>query len=159
MRHLVRIAVQLLLLGYLVLLAMIIVPSFLGIQVDTVLSGSMEPAIQTGSVIYARPAAFSDIQRGDIITFRLEGSGIKVTHRVTEKDEAGEFLVTKGDANQEPDARPVRYQEVLGTVQCAVPYLGRLAVLLTRNDGKLLLLCILLLLSGLEELLGRRDIR
>lgn len=141
---------------YLALAAMLVLPSIFGIQVLAVTSGSMEPAIPAGSAVYVQPVNFEDIQVGDVITFRLEKSGTRVTHRVLEKDSESRTLLTKGDANKEADAHPVFAGELEGTVRCAVPCLGRAALLLNGVPGKILLLSVFLLLLAAEELFDCR---
>jgi signal peptidase len=49
--------------------AVIILAPFAGWHIDTVLSGSMEPAIPTGSMVITGPVAASDIRVGDVIAF------------------------------------------------------------------------------------------
>ncbi|MFA4999137.1 MAG: signal peptidase I [Parcubacteria group bacterium] len=89
-------------------------------------TGSMEPAIKTGSVVFVNPA---DVYKeGDIITFKREGSVLDapVTHRIVGvKAQAGEYVfTTKGDANNAEDMSEVRQNEVIGKVIFNVPYLG-----------------------------------
>lgn len=80
-------------------------------------SGSMEPAIKTGSVIVIRQAEYSDIKSGDIITFETpEGY---VTHRFVGEDTEAEkqgkaYLITKGDANRIEDIERIEPAAVKG---------------------------------------------
>lgn len=156
MRKAAKYILQLITFVYIIGILILILPTFLGIQVLAVTSGSMEPSIPVGSVVYAQPAAFEEIQPGDIISFHLEKSGIKVTHRVVEKDEALRTLSTKGDANKDPDAQPTSYKDVDGIVRCAIPYLGRMAIFLNDRLGKLTLMSLFLLLLGMQEMLGQK---
>lgn len=114
-----------------------------------VLSGSMEPAIETGSVIATIPRA--EYRVGEIVTFG--GSGIPTTHRIvgTEEGENGEQLfVTKGDANEEEDFRRVSGSEVLGKVFLTVPKAGHALSMLESPTGKALLITALVLLVALS---------
>lgn len=154
MRKAARYMIRILLIAYIAMIAMLAIPILLGMQVLAVTSGSMEPTIPVGSVVYAQPAAFEDIQVGDIITFHLEKSGTKVTHRVVEKDEELWCVSTQGDANEDPDAQPTSYKNVDGVVRCVIPYLGRIAVLLNEIHGKIMLGAVFILLLALEELLS-----
>jgi signal peptidase len=73
----------------------------------TVLSGSMEPTIPTGSVIVLRPTAAETLVAGDVITFTHPSRGnALVTHRISSVtvEDGKRFFLTKGDANAEPDA-------------------------------------------------------
>lgn len=93
------------------------------IKLYTVRSGSMEPALHTGSLIFVRTAA--TYQPGDIITFKT-GDQNSVTHRIIEKQmiEMGQMFATKGDANEEPDPTLVPAGDVIGKTLFSIPYLG-----------------------------------
>lgn len=159
MRKIFGYVLQIITMAYVAAVLMLVFPSFLGIQMFAVTSGSMEPIIPVGSVVYTKPIAFADIRAGDIITFHLEKRSIKVTHRVVEKNEILKSLSTKGDANKEPDAHPVSYQNVDGIVRCAIPHLGRLAIFLNTIFGKITVISILILLLILEELTGKGELK
>lgn len=95
-------------------------------KIMAVLSGSMEPAIRTGSIVIVRPQEGYRI--GDIITFTgvNGGKSIPITHRVAETrvDRGTPSYLTKGDANNAPDARLVAHREIIGGLVFSVPYLG-----------------------------------
>jgi signal peptidase len=97
-----------------------------------VLSGSMEPEIQTGSVAYIYPVNPSSLERGDVITYRsgedpATGQPQLTTHRIIEvvSDEPPQFR-TKGDNNEDPDPSTVSGDEVVGRYVFSVPFLGYL---------------------------------
>jgi signal peptidase I len=111
-----------------------------GVKILAVLSGSMEPAIQTGSLIAIRPA--QEYAVGDIVTFGQAGSGrISTTHRIVEVKNSGMF-VTKGDANQSRDGKEVLAGEIQGRVFITIPYAGYM-VHAVRNPIGFLLVIIL----------------
>lgn len=93
-----------------------------GIKTFVVQSGSMEPAIGTGSVVVVKP--FETYAKGDVITFGPRSkTKPPTTHRIIEVKEDGNF-VTKGDANTDEDIRAVSRYEVIGKVLFSVPLLG-----------------------------------
>lgn len=67
-----------------------------------------------------------------------------VTHRIVENRKSEKELLTRGDANEAPDPRPVPYIQVIGRVKGHVPYLGWLYPLMSGRAGKLRLLGLLL---------------
>lgn len=94
-------------------------------EVRIVQSGSMEPAISTGSVVVTQ--ARERYQVGDIITFGSERAGqLPTTHRIIDDlVQNGELaFITQGDANESADLEPVRLSEVRGAVLLSIPYLG-----------------------------------
>ena len=56
------------------------VPRLMGYEIYNVVSGSMEPEIPVGSVIYVKAAAPEEVREGDVIAFWSNGS--VVAHRV-----------------------------------------------------------------------------
>lgn len=80
----------------LIVAMVLLLPGLFGIRPYVVYSGSMEPKIPTGAVVFTKEGAYSP-ETGDIITFHNEDT--VVTHRVVKKEE-GTFI-TKGDRQQE----------------------------------------------------------
>lgn len=109
-----------------------------GLQIYTVLSGSMEPAYQTGSLIYVKEVDTEELKENDVITFRLGGSTI-ATHRIVEvvmeENDSGIRFRTKGDANDNVDSNLVSGEDVIGTPIFTIPYLGYLAVFIQQPPG------------------------
>jgi signal peptidase I len=111
--------------------ALMLLPSILGFKRYVIESGSMEPAIKTGSVVYSKPAPEGDLYVGDIITYDPPpDSGVNslVTHRIHSIQPGADhtrIFRTKGDANPKPD--PWVFQLNSGEAareEATVPYLG-----------------------------------
>ena len=97
-----------------VLLALMLAgPRVIGMQVFTVLSGSMEPTYHTGSLIYVKDVDPSEVQVNDVITLVLPDE-TPATHRVVRIDKENQCFYTKGDANKTEDAAPVYYKNLIG---------------------------------------------
>lgn len=99
-----------------------------GLQVFTVLSGSMEPNYHVGSIIYVKKVDPATLQVGDAISFMLS-ENVVATHRIVEvvPDEKNPAVIrfrTKGDNNDIVDNSLVHCNNVLGKVVGTVPYLG-----------------------------------
>ena len=114
-----------------------VVPRVLGMQPYAIVSGSMEPAYPTGSLVYAQPTAGKDLQVGDVAAFWRDEDVI--IDRVDPIDIVGEGFVGKGDANDDVDLRPVLFRDVLGRVVFSVPGVGYFLMALGPVTGKLLL--------------------
>lgn len=89
-----------------------------------IVTGSMSPDIAVGDVVIVKKTPPEEIALGDVIQFRV--NNITVTHRVIEfRDEEGRpVLITKGDANANPDSDPVFYEQVIGQVVYVIPKAG-----------------------------------
>ena len=110
------------------------VPQVLGYEVYHIVSGSMEPEIPVGSVIYVDATPPEDMAEQDIIAFWREEA--VVAHRVVENRVVEGELITKGDANAQEDISPVSYRSVIGRVARHFPYLGAMLVLFSTTVGK-----------------------
>ncbi len=142
-----------LVIAVLLLVAVLVAPSLLGVSLDTVLSGSMEPAIKTGALIAMEKVTPEDVQVGDIIGFKLEGMDTPIVHRVIEivDTEEGVGFRTKGDANEDPDTWIVKPENLIGRVVLDLPGLGYIAKFIKTPYGFGLLLGLpALIIIGLE---------
>ena len=135
-----------------------------GLQVFTVLSGSMEPTYHVGSLIYVKDVDYRDLGSGDVITFMLSEDTV-ATHRIVEvvPDEEDPETIryrTKGDANDVEDGGLVHYKNVIGTPVFTIPYLGYVASYIQNPPGTYIAIsagAIFLLLLFLPELLSSDD--
>jgi signal peptidase I len=97
-------------------------------------SGSMEPAINVGDVVIAGPLGSGGIKPGVIVTYAI-GKTL-ITHRVLSID--GNTLITKGDANENPDPIPVQFSQVKSRYLFRIPYIGYAAGFVRTKLGWLL---------------------
>lgn len=104
-------------------------------------SGSMEPAIPTGSIVFVKDVPAERIEEGDVITFSKGRNTVTTTHRVTQKYYNGESIrfTTKGDANEEPDPEPVYRPQLVGVVVFTIPYLGYITAFASTRLGWIVL--------------------
>lgn len=123
-------------------------------KVLTVMSGSMEPAIKTGSLIFTQPANSYGV--GDIITFRPENTTSNkktTTHRIVDikTESSGKSFVTKGDANESNDGPSVKRSQILGKYLFKIPYLGYLLAFIKTLPGLVIVIIIPATLIIYEE--------
>ena len=137
-------------LGLLMMLVVIIgcipltVPQLIGYQIYHITSGSMEPEIPIGSVIFAKEIDPVELQPRDVVVFYGgQGAEATVTHRVVENQREDRKLITKGDANAGNDVLPVSYQNVVGRMELSIPKLGFAVPMFASTSGKLSLLAFL----------------
>jgi signal peptidase len=93
-------------------------------KVKIVKSGSMEPAIMTGSIVVDEAASAYNV--GDVITFGPESATqIPTTHRIVAISAAPDpVYTTKGDANDAADVSVTHLSDIHGKVILTVPCLG-----------------------------------
>ncbi len=138
--------------------APIAIPKFIGFGEFNVISGSMEPEIPVGSLVYVKPTEFDDLKERDIIAF--ESGASVVTHRIVSIEKDNQLITTKGDANSNPDFMPVAYTNIIGRVSLHIPFLGYVAAGLSKPIGKLIAAIILIigiLLTNFSEKLANKD--
>ncbi|WP_414617179.1 signal peptidase I SipW [Virgibacillus sp. M23] len=161
--HLLRKFMSCLLIAMIIIFAFAVITSkvkgeestIFGYQIKSVLSGSMEPTFQTGSIIAIKPGTEQSMyKKGDVITFRTKEEKM-ITHRIVEVKQAEEQQVytTKGDNNDGVDVEPVLTQNIIGEYTgFTVPYVGYLLNFAKSKVGTAVLLIVpgvILLLYGL----------
>lgn len=118
-----------------VVAAVILVPMILGFKEMAVLSGSMEPTIPVGSIVYVKPLDDpSVLEPGDVCTYTLSDGKTMVTHRVVSIDPDNQTLVTQGDANDVDDG-DINFTQVFGEAQFHLPYVGYIAINIKTPTG------------------------
>ncbi len=104
-----------------------------------VVSGSMEPDIPIGSVVFSQVVDAGGIAVGDVVTVeRPRGLGL-ITHRVVSVEAAegdAVSLVLRGDANDSDDPQPYEVTSA-GAYRLHVPWLGYVASWLQTTSGLL----------------------
>jgi len=96
-----------------------------------VLSDSMSPSIDAGSVVLVSEVPADSIEEGDVITYVASENAngtTRITHRVVDVETADgtPHFRTRGDANDNPDSQLVAPSAVIGTVEFHVPLVGYL---------------------------------
>ncbi len=135
-----------------VLAVLMVLPTLLGFERYVIISGSMDPTIPTGSVVYDEVVPVADLEVGDIITFVPPpeyGVDEPVTHRIVEIGTAPEdtstagqpLFHTKGDANESRDAwAMVLDAPEQARVKYHLPYVGYVYLFLSNRTVQLLLI-------------------
>lgn len=132
------------------------VPDFLGYKPFIVLSGSMEPSVMTGDMVFVKETDPDSLKVGDVIAYK-SGSAV-VTHRIVEvKSENGETrYVTQGDANNAADQGMVKPADVEGIYQRRVAGAGNLAMFMQTTTGMILFVVCPLVLFVLWDVIRRQ---
>lgn len=135
----------------------VLVPRLTGATPYVVLTGSMQPQMPPGTLVVVKPVDAEAITTGTVITYQLEsGKPTVVTHRVTSVgvDGKGELRFgTKGDANEDPDARQVIPAQIKGERAYYVPYLGYVTNLITGEQRQIGLVAVVAGLFGYAGLM------
>lgn len=126
-----------------------------GFRAYSVLTGSMEPVIQTGSLIITKfPTSTNQINKNDVITFEEPGFENKfITHRVSQvvNSNPGVAYKTKGDANESEDPWIITYGRIKGIYTAHIPYAGSLLEFIKSPVGIIIFIIIPVLLIVTDE--------
>ena len=117
-------------------------PMPFGCGMAVVLSGSMEPTIRIDDLIIVTEQ--EDYKENDIVAYQSDS--VVVAHRIIAVEP--DTVITKGDANNAPDA-PIRKEMMKGKVVGWIPGAGRIARLMKSPVATVLLVGGALLLSEL----------
>ncbi len=140
-------------------------PGVFGIKPAIVLSGSMEPVIQTGDMIFLHSTDPARLQTGDVICYL--DSGQAITHRIVgirEGEDGQVRYVTQGDGNNTADRQAVSADQVQGIWRGGkIPGMGSGIMFMQSAAGMILFMicrcaCLFCGISGEEgALTGRRQ--
>lgn len=119
-----------------------------GYRMHVVLSGSMSPVFDPGSLVFVKPTDPVGIKEGDIISFSSTDDPARFTiHRVVQVNHYnGLSLTTRGDASSINNSYPVKPDQVAGKVTGSIPYLGYLFTYAQSGQGLILLIFMPLIL-------------
>lgn len=96
-----------------------------------VVTDSMTPVFDRGSVVFVKKAEFSSLKEGDIVTVGFPDGGGYFTHRISSIDYEAEMFRTKGDANQSEDPQPSMKEQIAGRYWYSVPLLGYISIFIS----------------------------
>ncbi|MCP5028121.1 MAG: signal peptidase I [Actinomycetia bacterium] len=113
-------------------------------------TGSMESAMSPGDVLLIEKGDTASIAQRSIIVFDRDGE--HVAHRVFEVEADG--YVTKGDANNAPDAARVHGEDVIGAGRLLVPLVGMPVVWAQSGQWLAVGAWLVLSIAGLVHLAG-----
>lgn len=117
-------------------------PMPFGVGMAVVLSGSMEPTLSVNDVIIVREAESYHVN--DIVVY--DSGREMIVHKIIEQN--GDTFITKGDANNVPDA-PIRAEAIKGKVVFSIPYAGIAVKALRSPVGMIVvILAAVLLIEG-----------
>jgi signal peptidase len=140
-----------------------------------VVSGSMEPNIHHGDLLFLRGIDAENIKNGttegkegDVIVFDARGlpgwfhaPADPIVHRVVDKKfDNGWFFRTKGDANSLSDPAWVPETKIFGIVVGRIPYIGWVKIILTDSGlliPLLVIVSILLVASVIWDIVKKDD--
>lgn len=106
-------------------------PMPFGYGAAVVLSGSMEPEISKGDLIFVKETL--DYTENDIIVY--QDGNMLVVHRIIQINE--DEIITKGDANNVTD-KPIQKTAIKGEVVAWLPYVGEFVNVIKTPIGTIL---------------------
>jgi signal peptidase len=142
------------LLGLLFIVLSPLLPTDKYIATYIVATGSMEPTIKTGSIVFSSKQ--KDIKQGDVIVFESPTDpDVTISHRVV--DVVDEGYKTKGDNNNQADADLVSQEQMKGKVLLSIPYLGYAVEWMKTTTGFITLLVIPGLILAIFQFIKIRE--
>ncbi|MBQ3855957.1 MAG: signal peptidase I [Ruminococcus sp.] len=155
MKKVLRLAVNSIITLFIAAAAAVVILMIAGIRAYVVKTGSMEPAIMTGSIcLVDQKAKVSDIKTGDIITFRISERTV-VTHRAVRIRDG--MIYTKGDANNIEDEEAVTSEELVGKCILSIKGAGKVLKALRSPFGIVSAAMLIVILIAADHILDNDD--
>ena len=111
--------------GFLVLLLVYFTSGHFRYYAVAIASGSMVPEIYKGDVVVVdQKVDFNKLEKGQVIAYKYKK--VIVVHRIDKilRKDNKYFFYTKGDANSAPDNYVINEEDILGTVNVKIPFVG-----------------------------------
>lgn len=124
----------------------IFIPTLWGYKPLVIISGSMEPKLKVGGILYYKEIEKTNYKVDDIVVFKSKK--YLISHRIKEISESG--FITKGDANKNIDLNEVKFNKALGKgTNWSIPYIGYYADFIYKNKWILLIILGMLIYNSL----------
>lgn len=112
----------------------------IGLQPYSVLSGSMEPELHVGALVYVKECEPEDVKPGDTITFVLNEDLDIATHKVDSIDTENKAFYTYGIANKDENGDYImdggtHFNNLIGKPVFSIPYLGYISAWVMSPPG------------------------
>ena len=118
----------------------IFIPVLWGKRPLVIISGSMEPILKVGGILYYEKINLDDFKKDDILVYQLNEH--IVSHRIVNINEYG--FETKGDNNNSNDSYIVDKNNVIGRGNnSSIPYIGYYADFIYNHKYLLIVMIIL----------------
>jgi len=116
-------------------------------------SESMLPTLEVGHLLVLQARAPDQIHVGDIIVFMASYHDKPIVHRIIAiQNVTGELhYITKGDNNNDADPMYRTYDDIIGVVVFAIPYIGYVTLFLHEPYGLPIVLILFVALLILPE--------
>ena len=132
---------------FIIIYLLIFIPVLWGYHPLVIVSGSMEPILKVGGLMYYVKIDLDKFETGDILVYRTKEH--IVSHRVVNKTNSS--FITKGDANDTVDGE-VNWENVLGRgTDFSIPLLGYFADFINYHKYILVVLFCLILIDYFKE--------
>jgi signal peptidase I len=111
-----------------------LLPVVWGWTPEVIMTGSMAPALAPGDVVVTRPVSVATLRPQQVVTVTdPDHPGRTRTHRFVRFDHH-DLLVTRGDANPQPDSTHVAPEAVQGVATLRIPYVARVVLWINTHD-------------------------
>ena len=120
-------------------------PTLFNHRLYVVDSGSMSPTIPMDSMIIVKESEPHEIDKDDVITYYGHDKSSRITHRVVDVVNNGEFFTTRGDANEVDDPMPLEGKKLIGKVTLTIPFIGKVFRFLNTQIGMGILISLTIL--------------
>lgn len=125
-----------------------------------VTSESMSPTLERGHLLILQRQSPENVEVDDIIIFHASWhTEAPVVHRVVQREYVdGEYrYYTQGDSNFHPDPTYTVYEDIVGVVVSAIPYIGYITLILQEPGVLPLVILVLIVIIILPEFVPKKE--
>lgn len=109
-----------------------------------IVSGSMEPTLKVGGILYYHEKEIKNFKNGEILVFKTKKH--IVSHRIVKINNTN--FITKGDANKNNDSKYVKHNQIIGQgTNYSIPFVGYYVDYIYHHKYLLLILSSILIID------------
>lgn len=126
-----------------------------------VTSESMSPTLERGHLLVLQRQAPEDVHVGDIIVYNADWhSQAPVVHRVIQREYVDEEYryYTQGDNNNQADPFYRTYDDIVGVVVAAIPWIGNITLFLQTPGVLPVVVFLLILIMVIPEFIFKKEV-
>jgi signal peptidase len=103
---------------------------FFSVNPTVIISGSMQPTLDVGDIVFIQKTSVENLRQGDIIQYRKDNT--TYVHRIyaINTEQQLTHITTKGDSNAHPDPDQITPNQILGKSLFTLPKLGWIQILI-----------------------------
>ena len=126
---------------------LLFIPSIFGYKPLIIESGSMEPILNVGGILYYKSIPLNNYKTNDILVYKIPNH--IVSHRIVNRNDY--YFITRGDRNNTNDSNVYNNQVLGKSTNYCIPYIGYYADYIYHHKYLLIITLFIVIIDYIVE--------